>query len=67
MSLEAVERVADLPVFLESLTRLVAPGGILLIGTINRSFRSFFKAIIGAEYVLRWLPSVPSKELILSQ
>jgi 2-polyprenyl-6-hydroxyphenyl methylase/3-demethylubiquinone-9 3-methyltransferase len=55
-SLEVVEHVADLPVFLESLTRLVAPGGILLIGTINRSLRSFFKAIIGAEYVLGWLP-----------
>jgi 2-polyprenyl-6-hydroxyphenyl methylase/3-demethylubiquinone-9 3-methyltransferase len=40
----------------ESLTRLVAPGGILLIGTINRSLCSYFKAIIGAEYVLGWLP-----------
>jgi 2-polyprenyl-6-hydroxyphenyl methylase / 3-demethylubiquinone-9 3-methyltransferase len=56
MSLEVVEHVADLPVFLESLARLVAPGGILLIGTINRSLRSFFKAIIGAEYVLGCLP-----------
>jgi 2-polyprenyl-6-hydroxyphenyl methylase / 3-demethylubiquinone-9 3-methyltransferase len=56
MSLEVVEHVADLPMFLESLTRLVAPRGILLIGTINRSLRSFFKAIIGAEYVLGWLP-----------
>jgi 2-polyprenyl-6-hydroxyphenyl methylase / 3-demethylubiquinone-9 3-methyltransferase len=56
MSLEVVEHVADLPTFLESLARLVAPGGILLIGTINRSLRSYIKAIIGAEYVLGWLP-----------
>ena len=56
MSLEVVEHVADLPAFLESLARLVAPRGILLIGTINRSLPSYFKAIIGAEYVLGWLP-----------
>jgi 2-polyprenyl-6-hydroxyphenyl methylase / 3-demethylubiquinone-9 3-methyltransferase len=56
MSLEVVEHVADLPAFLEQLGRLVAPGGILLIGTLNRSMRSYVKAIIGAEYVLGWLP-----------
>ena len=56
MSLEVVEHVADLPVFLEALVRLVAPGGIVLIGTLNRTVRSFVKAIIGAEYVLGWLP-----------
>jgi 2-polyprenyl-6-hydroxyphenyl methylase/3-demethylubiquinone-9 3-methyltransferase len=56
MSLEVVEHVANLPAFLESLTRLVTPGGILLIGTINRSLRSYIKVIIGAEYVLGWLP-----------
>jgi 2-polyprenyl-6-hydroxyphenyl methylase / 3-demethylubiquinone-9 3-methyltransferase len=56
MSLEVVEHVADLPAFLESLGRLVKPNGILLIGTINRSMRSYVKAIVGAEYVLRWLP-----------
>jgi 2-polyprenyl-6-hydroxyphenyl methylase / 3-demethylubiquinone-9 3-methyltransferase len=56
MSLEVVEHVVDLPRFLESLAHLVAPGGILLIGTINRSLRSYIKAIIGAEYVLGWLP-----------
>jgi 2-polyprenyl-6-hydroxyphenyl methylase/3-demethylubiquinone-9 3-methyltransferase len=56
ISLEVVEHVLDLSVFLEALTRLVAPGGILVIGTLNRTIRSFVKAIIGAEYVLRWLP-----------
>jgi 2-polyprenyl-6-hydroxyphenyl methylase/3-demethylubiquinone-9 3-methyltransferase len=56
MSLEVVEHVADLPAFLAALARLLAPGGILVIGTLNRTIRSFVKAIIGAEYVLRWLP-----------
>jgi len=56
LSLEVVEHVADLRAFLEALARLVAPGGILLIGTLNRTLRSYVKAIIGAEYVLGWLP-----------
>src|SRR5262249_13201317 len=56
MSLEVVEHVADLPAFLEALARLVAPGGIMVIGTLNRTARSFVKAIVGAEYVLGWLP-----------
>jgi 2-polyprenyl-6-hydroxyphenyl methylase/3-demethylubiquinone-9 3-methyltransferase len=56
LSLEVVEHVADLPNFLHALARLVAPGGILVIGTLNRTIRSFVKAIIGAEYVFGWLP-----------
>jgi 2-polyprenyl-6-hydroxyphenyl methylase / 3-demethylubiquinone-9 3-methyltransferase len=56
LSLEVVEHVADLPAFLAALARLVAPGGILLIGTINRTLSSYVKAIVGAEYVLGWLP-----------
>jgi 2-polyprenyl-6-hydroxyphenyl methylase/3-demethylubiquinone-9 3-methyltransferase len=56
MSLEVVEHVADLPAFLASLARLVALRGILVIGTLNRTLRSFVKAIVGAEYVLGWLP-----------
>ena len=56
LSLEVVEHVADVPAFLEALARLVAPGGVLVIGTLNRTIRSFVKAIIGAEYVMGWLP-----------
>jgi 2-polyprenyl-6-hydroxyphenyl methylase/3-demethylubiquinone-9 3-methyltransferase len=56
MSLEVVEHVADLPAFLGALAHLVAPGGILVIGTLNRTLRSFVTAIVGAEYVLRWMP-----------
>ena len=56
LSLEVVEHVADLPAFLQALARLVAPGGVLIIGTLNRTLRAYVKAIIGAEYVLGWLP-----------
>lgn len=56
LSLEVVEHVADLSQFLQSLARLVRPGGLLIIGTINRTLRSYITAIIGAEYVLGWLP-----------
>ena len=56
MSLEVVEHVASVPDFLAAIGRLVAPGGLLVIGTLNRTPVSFLKAIVGAEYVLRWLP-----------
>lgn len=56
LSLEVVEHVADQAAFLAALAQLVKPGGVLVIGTINRTVRSFVKAIIGAEYILRWLP-----------
>jgi 2-polyprenyl-6-hydroxyphenyl methylase / 3-demethylubiquinone-9 3-methyltransferase len=56
MSLEVVEHVADIPMFLDAIASLVAPGGLLVIGTLNRTPTSFVKAIIGAEYVMRWLP-----------
>jgi 2-polyprenyl-6-hydroxyphenyl methylase / 3-demethylubiquinone-9 3-methyltransferase len=56
LSLEVVEHVASVPAFLEALGGLVAPGGLLVIGTLNRTPVSFIKAIVGAEYVLGWLP-----------
>jgi len=56
MCLEVVEHVGNLPRFLEALARLVAPRGVMLIGTLNRTLRSYVTAIIGAEYVLGWLP-----------
>jgi 2-polyprenyl-6-hydroxyphenyl methylase/3-demethylubiquinone-9 3-methyltransferase len=56
LSLEVVEHVASVPVFLSALASLVAPNGLLVIGTLNRTMLSYVKAIIGAEYVLGWLP-----------
>ena len=56
LALEIVEHVADVDLFLDSLAVLVRPGGMLFLATLNRTPKSFAFAIVGAEYVLRWLP-----------
>lgn len=56
LALEIVEHVADVPLFIESCCKLVRPGGLLIMSTLNRTFKSYAMAIIGAEYVLRILP-----------
>jgi 2-polyprenyl-6-hydroxyphenyl methylase/3-demethylubiquinone-9 3-methyltransferase len=56
LCLEVVEHVADLQMFLASTAALVRPGGRLIIGTINRTARSWVLAIVAAERVLGWLP-----------
>ena len=56
LTLEVVEHVGDLPVFLNATGKLVKPGGLLIVGTLNRTIISYFKAILGAEYILRLLP-----------
>jgi len=53
---EVVEHVADLDLFVEHCAACIAPGGLMFVTTINRTLKSFALAIIGAEYVLRWLP-----------
>lgn len=55
-NMEVVEHVANLPFFMASCARLVRPGGVMVIGTLNRTLASFLGAIVAAEYVLRWLP-----------
>ena len=56
LAMEVVEHVTDVPAFLRSCADALAPGGLLLLSTLNRTLRSFALAIVGAEYVLRWLP-----------
>ncbi|MGE0407657.1 MAG: bifunctional 2-polyprenyl-6-hydroxyphenol methylase/3-demethylubiquinol 3-O-methyltransferase UbiG [Amphiplicatus sp.] len=56
LNLEAVEHAADAASFLKSSAGLVAPGGLMIVATINRTLRAFALAKIGAEYVLGWLP-----------
>ncbi|MBV9567398.1 MAG: bifunctional 2-polyprenyl-6-hydroxyphenol methylase/3-demethylubiquinol 3-O-methyltransferase UbiG [Hyphomicrobiales bacterium] len=56
LAMEVVEHVADIPSFLAACEQVLKPGGILLLSTLNRTLRSFALAIVGAEYVLRWLP-----------
>lgn len=56
LSLEVVEHVADPAAFLATCATLVRPGGALVVATINRTPQAFALAIVGAEYILRWLP-----------
>jgi len=56
LALEIIEHVADVPGFLETCCKLLAPGGIMILSTINRTLKSLALAKIGAEYILRWLP-----------
>jgi 2-polyprenyl-6-hydroxyphenyl methylase/3-demethylubiquinone-9 3-methyltransferase len=56
LAMEVVEHVTDLGLFIELAAGLVAPGGLLFVATLNRTAKSFALAIVGAEYILRWLP-----------
>jgi 2-polyprenyl-6-hydroxyphenyl methylase / 3-demethylubiquinone-9 3-methyltransferase len=56
LALEIVEHVADVDLFLASCSRLVKPGGLLFLSTLNRTAKAWALAIAGAEYVLGWLP-----------
>jgi 2-polyprenyl-6-hydroxyphenyl methylase/3-demethylubiquinone-9 3-methyltransferase len=54
--LEVVEHVHDVGAFVATVASLVRPGGLVVASTINRTLKAFALAIVGAEYVLRWLP-----------
>ncbi len=56
LNMEVVEHVAELDVFLNACVRLVRPGGVMVVATLNRTLESWLAAILMAEYVLRWLP-----------
>ncbi|HEY8382131.1 MAG TPA: bifunctional 2-polyprenyl-6-hydroxyphenol methylase/3-demethylubiquinol 3-O-methyltransferase UbiG [Microvirga sp.] len=56
LAMEVVEHVADVPAFITACGAAVKPGGLLAMATINRTLRAFALAIVGAEYVLGWLP-----------
>jgi 2-polyprenyl-6-hydroxyphenyl methylase/3-demethylubiquinone-9 3-methyltransferase len=56
LAMEVVEHVADLGLFVKRCAEMVKPGGLMITATINRTLKSFALAIVGAEYVLRWLP-----------
>jgi 2-polyprenyl-6-hydroxyphenyl methylase / 3-demethylubiquinone-9 3-methyltransferase len=53
---EVVEHVADVPEFLAAIAAVTRPGGLVVLSTLSRTRTSFVMAIIGAEYVLGWLP-----------
>jgi 2-polyprenyl-6-hydroxyphenyl methylase/3-demethylubiquinone-9 3-methyltransferase len=56
LAMEVVEHVANVAAFVGACCAAVKPGGLLVVATINRTLRSFALAIVGAEYILRWIP-----------
>ncbi len=56
LAMEVVEHVTDVGQFIGRAAALVKPGGLLFVATLNRTAKSFALAIVGAEYILRWLP-----------
>jgi 2-polyprenyl-6-hydroxyphenyl methylase / 3-demethylubiquinone-9 3-methyltransferase len=56
LAMEVVEHVADVGLFIKRCAEMVDSGGLMITATINRTLKSFALAIVGAEYVLRWLP-----------
>ena len=56
LNMEVVEHVADVDDFLNASARLVRPDGLMFVATLNRTAKAFALAIVGAEYVLGWLP-----------
>ena len=56
LNMEIVEHVEDVDFFLQSCSKLLKKNGIMFVATLNKTLKSYFFAIIGAEYILRWLP-----------
>ncbi|QIG95838.1 MULTISPECIES: bifunctional 2-polyprenyl-6-hydroxyphenol methylase/3-demethylubiquinol 3-O-methyltransferase UbiG [unclassified Bradyrhizobium] len=56
LAMEVVEHVVDVGAFIKRCTAMLKPGGLMVVSTLNRNWKSFALAIVGAEYVLRWLP-----------
>jgi len=56
LAMEVVEHVTDVGMFLNHCATMLKPGGLMMVSTLNRNWKSFALAIVGAEYLLRWLP-----------
>jgi 2-polyprenyl-6-hydroxyphenyl methylase/3-demethylubiquinone-9 3-methyltransferase len=56
LAMEVIEHVTDVGAFLGRCAAVLKPGGLMLVSTLNRNWKSFALAIVGAEYVMRWLP-----------
>ena len=56
LNMEVIEHVADPGAYLRDCARLIAPGGMMIVATLNRTLKAFALAKVGAEYILRWLP-----------
>jgi 2-polyprenyl-6-hydroxyphenyl methylase/3-demethylubiquinone-9 3-methyltransferase len=57
LAMEIIEHVTDVPAFLKTCAGLLKPGGLMVLATLNRTKRAYGLAILGAEYILRWVPA----------
>ena len=57
LNMEVIEHVADVDAFLAASAALVKPGGVMVLSTLNRTLKAFALAKVGAEYIMRWLPT----------
>ena len=56
LNMEVIEHVSDVSMFIENCSKLIKKNGIMFVATINKNLKSYVFAIVGAEYILRWLP-----------
>ena len=56
LNMEVVEHVSNVSLFIENCSKLIKKNGIMFVATINQNLKSYIFAILGAEYILRWLP-----------
>ena len=56
LNMEVVEHVSDVNLFIQNCSKLIKKNGIMFVATINKNLKSYMFAILGAEYILRWLP-----------
>ena len=54
--MEVVEHVSDVNLFIQNCSKLIKKNGIMFVATINKNLKSYLFAILGVEYILRWLP-----------
>ena len=56
LNMEVVEHVSNVNYYIESCSKLLKKNGIMFVATLNKTLKSYLQAIVGAEYILRWLP-----------
>ena len=56
LNMEIIEHVEDINFFIKSCSKLLKKNGIMFVATLNKTLKSYLFAIVGAEYILRWLP-----------
>ena len=56
LNMEVIEHVSSIELFIEHCSKLIDKNGIMFVATINKNLKSYLFAILGAEYILRWLP-----------